>query len=151
MFDLSVIIRLIRMRFSVGVFGIFTIWFSGNDDISFYAALVTNRFLWAKTHESKISDSHARTREPFAPTEYYLQSEPLITSIASLFQEFYLKIFIVIPCESIFLHSAPFFRGPLPWFEEERGVLSVCIWERRFPIRSESLTKSKVRKRFFFW
>jgi hypothetical protein len=67
--------------------------------------------LRAKTRESKNSDSHSRTREPFATTEYYLQSEPPFYFVTSLF-EFFLKIFIVIPC--IELIRTPFFVARYP-------------------------------------
>ncbi len=30
-----------------------------------------------------------------------------------------------------------------------RSLVRVCIWERRYLARSESLTKNKVKKRFF--
>ena len=75
--------------------------------------------LEAKTRERFLTVTQ-KPEAPFAPTEYCLQSEPFIKSQALHFEDLKLKSFTCDPRESILLHSA-LFRGPLPWFGEERG------------------------------
>ena len=119
MFDLSVIIRLIRMRFSVGVFRIFSIWFAGKDDISFYAALVTNRF-WEPSR-AKANLTVTQFREPFATTEHFFSWSPF-------FRHKLFEISRRLYCDPVrWSASAPLFSvARYPCLRRKRWETSIC-------------------------